>query len=375
MILDRFPNINFAHNKLVYQNSLNAIRMIAAFNVFFKHYCVHYAHDWMGSILYKIAFSIPNVPIFFAISGFLLYQSWCSNKKKGNTNSYFFITKVLRIFPSLWIAFFFTTIMLLVLGVIDFHTLKTFDFLIWCISQLTIFQFYNPDFLRGYGVGVVNGSLWTLSVVCQYYIISIFIFISLDYFDKRGYGKFFLVSLLIFSAIARILVLWFFPEKNNISMILRMFVLNSLFFFLIGMFIRYFFNYFLLLLNWKVVSFLFLMWIVFINLSEYFSWETGNKIMPFFVWPIILIAFIFAYKFPNLLSFFKKYNLSYGIFIWHMLFLNFAIEYFPNENSYVIFLICLILTVISSYLQFKYVENILYNWFVNKFMKSKQIGK
>jgi hypothetical protein len=32
----------------------------------------------------------------------------------------------------------------------------------WLAAQLTIGQFYNPVFLRGYGLGVLNGSLWTI---------------------------------------------------------------------------------------------------------------------------------------------------------------------------------------------------------------------
>jgi peptidoglycan/LPS O-acetylase OafA/YrhL len=44
-------------------------------------------------------------------------------------------------------------------------------FLACLAAQLTIGQFYNPAFLRGFGVGVLNGSLWTIPVELQFYLL------------------------------------------------------------------------------------------------------------------------------------------------------------------------------------------------------------
>lgn len=40
---------------------------------------------------------------------------------------------------------------------------------------MTAFQFYTGGWLRGYGVGVPNGALWTITVDIQFYIVSIFL--------------------------------------------------------------------------------------------------------------------------------------------------------------------------------------------------------
>jgi peptidoglycan/LPS O-acetylase OafA/YrhL len=40
----------------------------------------------------------------------------------------------------------------------------------WVAGQLTVVQFFNPEALRGFGVGVLNGSLWTIAVEVQFYL-------------------------------------------------------------------------------------------------------------------------------------------------------------------------------------------------------------
>jgi peptidoglycan/LPS O-acetylase OafA/YrhL len=53
------------------------------------------------------------------------------------------------------------------------------------LAQLSIVQFYNPDFLRGYGVGVLNGSLWTISVELQFYVMLPWVWTFTAYGRKR----------------------------------------------------------------------------------------------------------------------------------------------------------------------------------------------
>lgn len=45
------------------------------------------------------------------------------------------------------------------------------DLLLWIIAQLSFVQFYNPPFLRHYGVGVLNGRMWTITVELQFYVL------------------------------------------------------------------------------------------------------------------------------------------------------------------------------------------------------------
>lgn len=42
---------------------------------------------------------------------------------------------------------------------------------LWLLAQLTVVQVFNPAALRDVGVGVINGSLWTIPVELQFYAV------------------------------------------------------------------------------------------------------------------------------------------------------------------------------------------------------------
>jgi len=44
-------------------------------------------------------------------------------------------------------------------------------FALFLFGHATIFQFWTPDSLRGYGCGTPNGSLWTICVTIQFYVV------------------------------------------------------------------------------------------------------------------------------------------------------------------------------------------------------------
>lgn len=47
---------------------------------------------------------------------------------------------------------------------------------------MSVVQFYNPDLLRGYGVGVLNGSVWTIPVELQYYAVLPLLYLAVKAF-------------------------------------------------------------------------------------------------------------------------------------------------------------------------------------------------
>ena len=78
-----------------------------------------------------------------------------------------------RIYPELWVAVAVEIIVLLLLyrQPINWPQMGLFTF-----GQATIFQFWTPDFLRGYGCGTPNGALWTITVLIQFYFCAYLIY-------------------------------------------------------------------------------------------------------------------------------------------------------------------------------------------------------
>lgn len=150
-------------------NNLDLIRLLAALQVAIVHGIEHLGmrlpfHEFAHAIL----ISFPGVPIFFIISGFLISASYQRSSNLGD----FFKNRILRLFPALWLCFAFTVLLVFSSGYFSARPFPTTWFVIWTGTQLTFMQFFNPEFLREFGVGAVNGSLWTIPVEMQFYILT-----------------------------------------------------------------------------------------------------------------------------------------------------------------------------------------------------------
>ena len=146
-------------------NNFDLIRLLAATQVTIKHCMVHLDVDSRYIDLLSI---FPGVPIFFFISGFLIFKSY---RNSGDLKK-FSINRLLRIYPALLCCFVFSVSLVLFSSYLKPHDLLSKAFIAWALAQLSIVQIYNPEFLRGFGVGVLNGSLWTISVELQFYLLT-----------------------------------------------------------------------------------------------------------------------------------------------------------------------------------------------------------
>ncbi len=98
------------------------------------------------------------------MSGFLVSRSL----ERTSTLSSFFHKRLLRVYPALITCFI---VSLAIVAIFKVLPLSTPDFWIWVLAQTTIVQFYNPSFMRDFGLGVLNGSLWTIPVEVQFYFV------------------------------------------------------------------------------------------------------------------------------------------------------------------------------------------------------------
>ena len=149
-------------------NNFDLIRLIAAFQVLLWHGAVHLKVFDSLFVFLSLIFQFPGVPIFFTISGFLI--SYSLERNNFDLKKYF-KNRSLRIFPALWVCTIFTAILLFLFG--KMTVLK--DEISWFLAQISFFQFYSSPSLKSWGVGHPNGSLWSIAIELQFYLILPFI--------------------------------------------------------------------------------------------------------------------------------------------------------------------------------------------------------
>ena len=152
------------------ENNFDLIRLFAALQVVVLHSTGHMnipVPSWFFSVLGFF----PGVPIFFFLSGMLVTYSLSSSSSLQS----FYMKRVRRVFPALWVAFGVAALLLIAFGQLTVNELGLPSFWLWVVTQLTFLQFFNPEFFRHFGTGVVNGSLWTISVEIGFYLVLPFI--------------------------------------------------------------------------------------------------------------------------------------------------------------------------------------------------------
>lgn len=163
-------------------NNFDLLRLLAAIQVVVVHAMDHLrpagvpAPSWQWFLE-----AFPGVPIFFAISGFLISLSY---ERSADIKTYT-QNRALRILPGLWACFFVSVASVAILAPQVLHV-GVRQLAPWLAAQLTLGQFYNPAWLRGYGVGVLNGSLWTIPVEIQFYAVLPLIYLVFGLRHRRG---------------------------------------------------------------------------------------------------------------------------------------------------------------------------------------------
>lgn len=149
-------------------NNFDLIRLVAASSVAVAHSAryLDLSFGALGELASTFYTLFPGVPVFFVVSGYLVSASFLRSVDLAS----YARKRALRIFPALWFVLLGSIAMVTAFGFVTPEVAVSPSFLAWLAGQVTFVQIYNPDFLRGFGVGVLNGSLWTIPVEIGFYV-------------------------------------------------------------------------------------------------------------------------------------------------------------------------------------------------------------
>lgn len=312
------------------KNSLNTVRFIAAFNVFYGHAITHMNIDMPRLLNVFISF-FNGVPLFFTISGFLIWKS------VGSSDSFkdYAKKRFWRLYPELWVAVIIEIIVLLLLY--D-HYIDWKGLFLFMLGQGTLFQFWTPDFLRAYGCGCPNGALATIGVLIQFYLLSFYIHKILR---NSSISKW-IIFILLFVGISALSPLL---ESKMPVVVYKLYCQTFIpyfWLFLVGAFVSYKFKDISTVICNYWYLFLFLAMLFFLTGLDIKALRYGVFSSMF----VFLGMLGFAYKYPQLNV---KKDITYAFFIYHMTVIN-AMIVFRYTSLPIYLLIAAIISIIVSYI-------------------------
>lgn len=341
-------------------NNFDLIRLLAAVQVLFWHGCIHF--EGMTEAFHPllvIIYSLPGVPIFFTISGFLIYHSLLNNR--NNLRKYF-TNRFLRIYPALWACIFFTVLLIFFSANIPFSEYLSGSFFKWLAAQLTFFQFYTIDLFRSWGVGHPNGSLWTITVEIQFYIALPVIALLFDKHFKTRLQKNTLYGALALLSLGLKMIFYESESFDNplIHSIFGVTIINYFYHFCVGILIYINFDsikHWLIskAIWWALIYVAYV--IVFKEILGWYDSVYNTDFLSILANVILsLLTISAAFTFPTLSQKILRGNdLSYGIYIFHMPIFNFFLES-GVINTPILFLSVCLLVIFVAFLSWRFIE-------------------
>ncbi|WP_341228573.1 acyltransferase [uncultured Arcticibacterium sp.] len=340
-------------------NNFDLIRLVAALQVLIYHALTHFNLNSVYQDKIKAVISyFPGVPIFFTISGFLIYKSI---ERNSHDLKRYFKNRLIRIFPALFICLLFTVILLASSNELTFPDFFSASFWLWIAAQLSIFQFYKMPSLATWGVGHPNGSLWSISVELQYYFFLPLLFLSVFKWRKTKLVQnltFLFLGLLslVYASYQKTVIL----ESEMAGNIMGVILFNYLYFFCIGILIYINFEFISKFLKNKG-----LFWLVFFvsytlifrNWLGLFDNIYEVSAYGFLGATLLGIATIsLTYTAPSLSNKLLRGNdISYGMYIFHMPIFNYFINQQKEISWEKLIFICAIVICVA-YLSWRFIE-------------------
>ncbi len=213
------------------------------------------------------------------------------------------------------------------------------DYLQMIILQSTVFPNHTPAAFDSYGIGSLNISLWTIPIIIQFYISIWFLY---KWLDKKTIREWIIVMLLsiVCGVIIELKLLNFLPAIVN--KVIGLSILSYLWMFLFGSFVAKFFSVIMpFLVNYWYVS------LIALAINELYPFSV--VIVPYTLIGSVLLAcsiFGIAYRFKKIKI---KHDVSYAIYLYHMLFVNVAIQIGYRGNVMAVVIIIALLFIFAYF--------------------------
>ena len=306
-------------------NNFDLIRLFAATQVALLHSVNHLGIGFKLSGVTAALGFFPGVPIFFFVSGFLISRSFERNPRVSE----FATNRILRIYPALIVCLAVSIFSAAATGYFHTRPVAVRPFIAWLAAQVSVAQFFNPDFLRSYGVGVLNGSLWTISVELQFYVLVPCIYLAMrSCLRDRRSSNAILLSLIIVFMLANRLYIWG-AQRHGGSLVFELIGVTFVpwfYMFLVGLLFQRNFERLHRGIRGKFLLLLIVYCLVCWCTRGWLGWMFGNSLNPALFTILGFLMFAAAFSNNNLSDrLLKRNDISYGVYIYHMPVTNFLV--------------------------------------------------
>lgn len=322
-------------------NNFDLIRIVTAFLVLINHSLAHLKLP--VPFLYSIVQQFQRVPMFFVMSGFLLSASF---ERNSNLRQYF-RNRFMRIYPGLWVCLLVTIILFALIADVNFYNREFFP---WIIAQFGGL-IYTPEFMTSFGYGSYNGSLWTIVVELQFYLVLPIIYYLYKKINpvKTTHRTF--LALFAAAALVAFMIRIYFPVENSaMAKMLRYSFLPHAYIFMTGILLQRFKVW-----QWKLVRGKALHWMTVFLLYVYLVPKTDISIMG----SMVLLAFCtisLGYSLPGCAA--KLLNgrdISYGVYMYHGMILTILVDLNITGSVYWLLFVAAA-TFAFAWLSYKFIE-------------------
>ena len=329
------------------------IRLFAAFQVALHHSAQHLKVDHLDWFLFNFTVLFPGVPIFFFISGFLISKSYENSLNIINYAQ----NRILRIYPGLIVCVSVSILSVWLLGYFKTTDASLMDVLVWLLAQISIVQCYNPSFMRAYGVGTLDGSLWTIGVELQFYVLVPILYTLFNLKNGKRRNVLLITLIALFMIFNRLFIgLEVRYSSNILYKLIGISFIPWFYMFLTGVFIQRNYDVLGKYLENKAHFTIIVYSSLALLLYKVFHFSLSNGISP---WIFMLLAptiFSIAFSKRGLSTkLLKKNDVSYGIYIYHMPIVN-ALLYLGISKTIQSLALTLVCTFLIAAISWRIIE-------------------